>query len=292
MGDSDEPGCAVGAPTECPAASRGQTQVFASSRALDSCSFLHDGPGEACSATCVPVSIAGKTVGVIRVTGPESDPRMRDSIEIIELIARKAGERIGMLRAFSRSETQARTDQLSGLLNRRSLETRVAELTAENRTYVVTYADLDHFKQLNDVHGHDAGDRALRLFSRILRDNVRPADIPARYGGEEFVVVLPDCTVSRAVGVVERIQEHLARAFEGGTVPPFTASFGIAATEGDLTFSQTVELADQALLEAKRGGRNRIVVKGADATTRGADDAQLPLPATPQVVTTVAPHAA
>ena len=73
------------------------------------------------------------------------------------------------------------------------------QLTTDARPYIVAYGDLDHFKQLNDVYGHDAGDRALRLFARVVRDSLRPNDIPARYGGEEFVLVIPECTVADAV---------------------------------------------------------------------------------------------
>ena len=136
-----------------------------------------------------------------------------------------------MLRAFARSETQAHTDPLTGLLNRRSLEARTRDLTDEGLPFVVAYGDLDQFKLLNDVHGHDTGDRALRLFARVLRDSVRPNDIPARYGGEEFVAVLPDCSIDNAVIVIERIRTRLRTALTDGTVPPFTVSFGLAASE-------------------------------------------------------------
>jgi len=273
--DDAELGCRVSAPAECSAASRGQTQVFASSRALDACSYLLERTGGECSAVCVPVSIAGKSVGVVHATRPLHQPFDRDVIAAAELIARKAGERIGMLRAFTRSETQARTDQLSGLLNRRSLEAQVNELSQDNRAYVVAFGDLDHFELLNDVHGHDAGDRALRLFARVLRDSVRPSDIPARYGGEEFVTVLPDCAVADAIRVVERVRKRLGVALEAGSVPEYTVSFGIAANEGGMTFSQTVELADQALLEAKRAGRDRIMVRNTNLS--GLDDVSEPV---------------
>jgi diguanylate cyclase (GGDEF)-like protein len=128
---------------------------------------------------------------------------------------------------------------------------------------VVAYGDLDQFKMLNDVHGHDAGDRALRLFARVLRDSVRPVDVPARYGGEEFVVALPDCSLDNAFTVIERIRSELRVVLANGTVPPFTVSFGIAASEPGLTFSQTLEAADEALLHAKRSGRDRISIAGA-----------------------------
>ncbi|MDQ1431726.1 MAG: hypothetical protein QOF40_2328 [Actinomycetota bacterium] len=254
-------GCSVAAPGECPATTSGQTRLFEDSSHLDTCPYLR-GRKDQVWALCVPVSIAGGTTGVIHTQGPVEVPP-DDITRAVELIGRKAGERIGMLRAFSRSETQARTDPLTGLLNRRSLEARTRELAETGLPFVVAYGDLDHFKMLNDVHGHDAGDRALRLFARVLRDSVRPVDVPARYGGEEFVVVLPDCSLDNAFTVIERIRSELRGVLANGTVPPFTVSFGIAASEPGLTFSQTLEAADQALLRAKRAGRDRITVAGA-----------------------------
>ncbi len=188
----------------------------------------------------------------------------------VEIVARKVGERVGLLQAFARSETQAHTDPLTGLMNRRSLEANVRELVDGGHLYVVAYGDLDHFKQLNDVHGHDTGDRALRLFSRVLRDTVRPNDLVARYGGEEFVVVLPDCTVDEAYVVVDRIRERLALALVPGTVPRFTVSFGVAGSRPHQTFSETLDAADAALLAAKAAGRDQVLVSGALQQTAGS----------------------
>ena len=265
---SADAACRVGGPGECPATTSGQTQRFESSSNLDTCPFLR-GRTDEVWAMCVPVSIAGRTTGVLHVQRPVESLTPAETDRGWELIARKAGDRIGMLRAFARSETQARTDPLTGLLNRRSLEARARDLADEGLPFVVAYGDLDQFKLLNDVHGHDTGDRALRLFARVLRDSVRPNDIPARYGGEEFVTVLPDCALDNAVVVIERIRARLSAELEGGAVPPFTVSFGLAASEAGFTFGETVDAADQALLRAKRDGRDRIVVAGSEA----ADDA-------------------
>jgi diguanylate cyclase (GGDEF)-like protein len=251
-------GCSVSSPAECPAASQAQTQIFRSSDDIDACPYLKGRPTGPYSAACVPVSIAGNTVGIIHAVGVDEDPPASDIVETLELVSRKAGERVGLLRAFARSETQAHTDPLTGLLNRRSLESQARELVEAGTQYVVAYGDLDHFKLLNDVHGHDAGDKALRLFSRVLRDNVRPSDIPARYGGEEFVAVLPQCSIADAVTVLERVRGQLASSEHGIGGPEFTISFGLASSVSYATFSETVEAADAALLVAKATGRNRI----------------------------------
>jgi diguanylate cyclase (GGDEF)-like protein len=260
--DSSGPGCPVMTPHDCPAATWGQTQVWPTSTALDACPYLQDRPDGECAAVCVPVSISGNTIGVIHATGADGEPPDEGTVGRVELIARKAGERVGMLRAFARSETQAHTDPLTGLLNRRSLEEKLRTLTEAGHSYAIAYGDLDHFKQLNDVHGHDAGDQALRLFARVMRDSVRPEDLTARWGGEEFVVVLPDCSVGDAFAVINRLRERLERVQAGSHLPRFTASFGVTVSKPEDTFSQSLELADGALLKAKAAGRNRVVIAG------------------------------
>ena len=165
-----------------------------------------------------------------------------------------------MIRAFETSENQAHTDPLTGLLNRRSLEKQVRDLQADGTPYTLAYGDLDHFKLLNDTHGHEVGDQALRLFSRVLRDSVRPNDIVARYGGEEFVIVLPDCGTEVAVGVLERVRRASRSRSAPGRIPPFTVSFGVASTTHASEFEEIVGVADHALHDAKSAGRNCILV--------------------------------
>jgi diguanylate cyclase (GGDEF)-like protein len=256
-GDFD--GCGVVSPLDCPAAAAGQTLVFPSSGALDACPHLKDRPSGPCSAACLPVSIAGRTVGVTHAVGRDRIPPSETDLEALNFTSRRGSDRIAMLRAFATSETQARTDPLTGLLNRRSLEHRVRDLRREGTPYSLAYGDLDHFKILNDTHGHEAGDRALRLFSRVLRDSIRPNDIAARYGGEEFVIVLPDCGTDVAVGVLERVRERLTLALTAGHVPSFTVTFGVASTAYATEYDEIVAIADRALLDAKAAGRNRVL---------------------------------
>ena len=132
----------------------------------------------------------------------------------------------------------------------------------------MAYGDLDHFKDLNDTFGHAAGDRALRTFSQVLRDSLRPVDIPGRYGGEEFVIVLPECPVDEARQVLERVRERLAERIVIADLPPFTISFGVASSEQAADFDQVVSLADAALLSAKAGGRDQIVTSAGPGAAR------------------------
>jgi diguanylate cyclase (GGDEF)-like protein len=261
--DAHEMGCGVVSPEDCPAAARGQSLVFPSSTALDACPNLR---GRGCSALCVPVSISGNSVGVFHVTAVEGAAPPEYVRRDVEVVARRASERLAMLRAFELSQTEANSDSLTGLLTRRSLESGIRDLQESGQSYTVAYGDLDHFKQLNDVFGHDAGDRALRTFSHVLRDSLRPSDIPCRYGGEEFVIVLPGCAIPEAVQVLERVMDRTAERLAAGHHPSFTVSFGLASSDQAAEFHQVVALADEALLEAKSGGRNKIVMASGDHT--------------------------
>ena len=276
--DDRREACRVAAPEECPAARTGQTRQWEDSSLLDTCPYLRNHPDQVW-ANCVPVSIAGRTTGVLHAQGPIDVPANEDLVPELEVVARKAGDRIGVIRVLARTEAQAQADPLTGLPNRRTLEDRTHDLLEHDGDFVVAYADLDHFKLLNDLHGHETGDRALRLFARVLRDGVRPRDIPARYGGEEFVVVLPDCTIADARDVADRIRSELAVAIGAATVPDFTVSVGLASAESGEALSEVIARADGALLQAKQTGRNRVVVAGDPADGPSPDP--VPVPAAP-----------
>ena len=205
------------------------------------------------------MSIGGNSIGVFHVTAEDGAPPSNTVEMDVEVVARRASERLAMLRAFQVSQTQANSDSLTGLMTRRSLETAVRELYATGTPYSVAYGDLDHFKDLNDTFGHAAGDRALRTLSQVLRDSLRPLDIPGRYGGEEFVIVLPECPVEEARQVLERVRERLAERIVVADLPPFTISFGLASSDQAVDFDRVVALADAALLSAKAAGRDQVV---------------------------------
>ena len=161
---------------------------------------------------------------------------------------------------MSETELQASTDTLTGLLNRRSLETKVQALRRDAATFVVAVADLDRFKELNDVHGHETGDRALRLFAQTLRSSLRDQDIVSRHGGEEFAVVLPGCTIADASLALDTLRHHLLDAIRGAGLPTFTVSLGIVEAVDTEDLATMLARADAALLHAKRAGRDRIVI--------------------------------
>jgi diguanylate cyclase len=159
--------------------------------------------------------------------------------------------------------SQARTDPLTGLANRRALnqelERRMAQFQRQQRPFSLLLIDMDHFKQFNDNHGHQAGDEMLCMMARALRDTVRDTDLAARYGGEEFAIVLPGTNLSDAKCAAERIRRAVAEirlTFRGATLRD-TVSVGLAETERMDDAQSLIQRADDSLYAAKEAGRNR-----------------------------------
>jgi diguanylate cyclase (GGDEF)-like protein len=254
-------GCGVTGPRDCPAIRNANTMTFADPERYDACPYLHQRSLKGCSVRCTPVSVMGATTGVLhtveaidRLGSP--DPLSMQSTT--DLIATRVGERLGVLRAFATSELQATTDPLTGLLNRRSLEHRAGQMRMNGSVTTVLFFDLDHFKSINDTHGHEIGDAALRRFARILRDCSRSSDLIGRWGGEEFVIVLnEDRPVADAL--FRRISEELVLSGATGELPGFTVSAGAAQGTPGETFGDTLRRADEALLSAKAEGRNQLM---------------------------------
>jgi two-component system, cell cycle response regulator len=160
------------------------------------------------------------------------------------------------------------TDALTGLFNRRYMETHLATLleqaAARGKPLAVLILDIDYFKAINDGHGHDAGDDVLREFSLRIRKSIRNIDLACRYGGEEFVIVMPETDMAVATLVAERIRRRIASEpfaiQDGARKLDVTISIGIAALVGPGdTAAAVLKRADTALYRAKRDGRNRVV---------------------------------
>lgn len=161
----------------------------------------------------------------------------------------------------------ARTDPLTSLSNRRDFRERAEQELARSRRHghalALLMLDVDHFKAVNDTHGHAAGDEVLRQLSRELDEVLRESDLPARLGGEEFAVLLPETDAEAACQVAERLRAHLAThpaMLETGHTLTYTISLGVAFWRpSDSGLDDLMLRADRALYEAKRGGRNRVV---------------------------------
>ncbi len=264
----EPPGCPVKSPFSCVAVRRGTAVVFESSEELNACPHLRGRPGGACSAVCVPVSFMGRALGVLHTTGPDRTPLPDEAVARLSVLAGQSGARIGTVRAFEKTQLQASTDGLTGLPNRRTVERRLRELIRGERLFSVVIGDLDHFKQLNDTHGHEAGDRALRLFAQVVRRTLRDHDMIARWGGEEFVIALPELDRFQTVKILDRVRHELGVAHPGET-PRFTVSFGVTDSSCADTVEALLAVADRGLYAAKQGGRDRCVIGDPGAPARG-----------------------
>lgn len=159
------------------------------------------------------------------------------------------------------------TDPLTQLPNRNKIELRYAELMDSNRTLSLVLIDIDHFKAVNDTHGHNAGDHVLRQVAAMLASELREEDIIGRWGGEEFVILLPDTGPNQAFEVAQKLREKLANmtASTGTLSLQVTASFGISFTDKNIPLVDVLANADDALYRAKRDGRNLVRVQLTDA---------------------------
>ena len=262
----DRAGCSPETPFLCPAAASGQSQWFPDSEALDACPQMF-GCSQRVGTSCHPVAVAGVAVGVLHVQHAyQNDDALQR--QRLEQVAGRFGDKLTILRAMAESETAARTDPLTGLFNRRSFRAAVETQLTQRTLYSVMFADLDHFKRLNDTYGHDVGDRALRRFSTLLNRTVGELGVVCRQGGEEFVVFLPGMDAAASTKLGDAIRAALARASAEGSEPGFTVSLGVALSKLSPSpytvtgMDEVINRADQALLAAKEAGRDRVLVAG------------------------------
>jgi two-component system cell cycle response regulator len=231
-----------------------------------------------------------RTVPILAVSEPDNNARMVRGLEIgvndylmrpidkNELLAR-ARTQIRKRRYSERlrdnvqmSIEMAITDALTGLFNRRYMESHLATLIeqaiARGKPLTALVLDIDYFKSVNDTHGHDAGDDVLREFALRIRRSIRGIDLACRFGGEEFVIIMPETDMAVAAMVAERLRRRIAADVfaiqQGAGTIPVTISIGIAALHGkDDNAAALLKRADQALYRAKRDGRNRVVPEAA-----------------------------
>jgi diguanylate cyclase (GGDEF)-like protein len=256
----DGPGCPVASPFSCVAVRSGAPVTFASSTAVDACPHLRNRGVAPCSAVCVPVTFMGHAIGVIHAVGDEHDVADAGEIEALTMLSSQAGARIGMLRTMVRTQIQATSDSLTGLMNRRLFQTRIRSLRRADTSFVLVMADIDHFKRVNDTHGHETGDRALKTFCDVARSYLRQSDLMARWGGEEFAFAFFELSAEQALEVIDRIRLGLAARLSTSDLPSFTVSYGIVDTDRCESLEVAVRLADDALYEAKAQGRDCSII--------------------------------
>jgi two-component system cell cycle response regulator len=162
-------------------------------------------------------------------------------------------------------QTFATIDPLTQLMNRRVVDERLehefARATRHRRPLACLMCDVDHFKKVNDTHGHGVGDVVLTKVGAAIAATIRKTDLAGRYGGEEFLVLVPETTGAGARILGERLRHAVASADRDGSSPAVTVSIGIGTTElGVPSAKDLLRRADEALYEAKAAGRNRVVV--------------------------------
>jgi diguanylate cyclase (GGDEF)-like protein len=212
-----------------------------------------------------PLIWQGSTSGVIEVLAPTRHFSPGD-LNLLSLLADQAAVAVENARLFGEVERLAITDDVTGIASRRQLFTAAEREFQRARRFErplsLLMLDIDHFKQVNDSHGHSVGDQVLRGFAQVLKRNLREVDVLGRYGGEEFTLVLPETELAGAVQCAERIRLNVASAAipAGRHSFTLTVSIGVAALTSETPdLASLVERADTALYAAKLVGRNRTL---------------------------------
>lgn len=211
---------------------------------------------------CEPLLVGGQVIG--SVLAAREQPMSEKEVSVMQDSVLLAAPILANQRNLAVAERRAASDALTGLPNRRAADETLLRMVAHaGRTVTPLSAvilDLDHFKQVNDLHGHDRGDEALAAIGQILGTGLRASDFAARYGGEEFLLLLPDTDRAAAVQVAEKLRRVIEQT-ELREIGRLTGSFGVAALPEDAVDpEQLLRKADRALYAAKARGRNRIEV--------------------------------
>ncbi|OHC65263.1 MAG: response regulator [Rhodocyclales bacterium RIFCSPLOWO2_02_FULL_63_24] len=219
------------------------------------------------SHICLPITQSGTAGCVVQIVVAADEAALALlMVPFVAVYLREAGPVLEAKRLMDHLRENALRDAMTGLYNRRFLEEYVSALVGGSQrrksAFSVLMLDLDFFKQVNDTHGHEAGDKIIKTLADILVRNVRSSDVAVRYGGEEFLLVLVDTGAEAAMQVAEKIRGEV----EGTKIPlpggilQKTISIGVAEYPRDSdTFWQVVKFADVALYKAKSSGRNRVV---------------------------------
>jgi len=214
------------------------------------------------SFACVPMKLKGRLKGLFNVLRPKTGGFSDADVALLRSLASYTALAIAHAEMTTRLRELSVTDDLTGVANRRLLMERVGREVERARRggkpLSALMLDLDHFKRVNDLHGHLRGDEVLRQVARVLTDGVRRLDTVARYGGEEFVVLLPDSNHEQALHIAEKLRAAIKETALGDI--HLTISIGVATFPDDAqTEPALIDAADRALFAAKRAGRDRVV---------------------------------
>jgi diguanylate cyclase (GGDEF)-like protein/PAS domain S-box-containing protein len=281
-------GCQVAArefePSDCWALRTGHTHLVAAGELTARCAHAAEVKN---SYLCIPILAQGETLGIMYFQATDEEPELNPSeLSFKTTFAAQVGLSIANIRLREALRTQSVRDPLTGLYNRRYLEEvlerEVRRAARATQSLGVLMIDLDHFKTFNDTYGHDAGDAVLRETGVSLTRGIRAEDFVCRFGGEEFIVILPTANLEAACGRAERLRmkiKELAIMHQGRSMGMLTVSIGVAVfPDHGVSPKELMAAADAALYEAKRRGRDQVVV----ASLKSDEDVAAPGVALPE----------
>lgn len=222
-----------------------------------------------CSEICVPILLEDRLAGVLVVESTEERPLTERDLTMLSVLANPIGIAIENARLHADVKALAMTDIVTGMYNRRSFNSLLAEEIKRSARYNETFAllilDVDDFKKINDTYGHPVGDAALRWMGDLFRQELRETDVAARYGGDEFAVILSKIDKAGALQMVERLRKAASiKSDQMGILGlRITFSLGIALfPEHGKTYEQILFQADNAELQAKKQGKDQVCMAG------------------------------
>lgn len=247
-------------PSDCWAIKRGKPHLNLSEANALCCDHHQSG----LATMEIPMMARGEVYGLLLIErDSDSAPDLlRTMASVASALADAMSLAISNLTLRERLRTQALRDALTGLYNRRymedALERCADQASRADSPLSIVMIDLDHFKKLNDEHGHAMGDAVLAETAAAILAAIRPCDIACRYGGEEMAVILPDCSLEDAAARAELLRSRIERLSDRHGIP-ISASFGVSTISETSNVATAMSDADQALYQAKQGGRNRVI---------------------------------
>ena len=258
-------------PSDCWAIKRGKLHLNLAEHNALCCDHQQSGV----TSMEIPMMARGDLYGllIVRRADDASPAELEAVTDLANALADAMSLSLSNLALRERLRTQALRDALTGLYNRRYMEDAFERYADQaNRTkspLSLIMVDLDHFKKLNDEHGHAMGDAVLAEAASSVLAAMRPCDIACRYGGEELVILLPDCSLESAAAKAEVLRKAIERLSERHGIP-ISASFGVSTIPETSKGDNALADADRALYRAKREGRNRVVASASFAREIGA----------------------
>ncbi|MEM7670640.1 MAG: sensor domain-containing diguanylate cyclase, partial [Pseudomonadota bacterium] len=243
------------------------------------------------SYSCIPIIAHGDTVGLLHIRfADHADQTLGEAEQTSFAIqcAEQISLAVANVRLRDELEEQSTRDPLTGLFNRRHFMNRfrndLMEAHKHRTPFSLVSIDADHFKKMNDIHGHDAGDVVLRTLAERLLEGVEDGETLARVGGEEFCIILPNTTFADARARAEKLRrtiDALELTYEGAPLPSVTISCGVATADRTSTIQSLLRNADAALYAAKDNGRNQVCPsadESADALAQSATRSERSMP--------------